>query len=126
MEWSGASPALVPAADFRVEPVIVHVHERYATVAGTPVWLTPREFEVLAFLAEHPARPMPRLDIHRAVWGPPVAGFKDRSVEVHIVRLRRKLAAACADFAYIHTHHNVGYRFEPELAGGAHCRGGRS
>ena len=46
--------------------------------------------------------------------GEPVVGFKDRSVDVHIVRLRRKLAAACPDFTYIHTHHSIGYRFEPE------------
>jgi DNA-binding response OmpR family regulator len=34
-------------------------------------------------------------------------------VEVHVVRLRRKLAAACSEFTYIHTRHRVGYLFEP-------------
>lgn len=78
------------------------------------MWLTPREFAVLRHLAAHPTMPLAKSDIHRAVWGEPVAGFKDRSVDVHVVRLRRKLAAACPDFTYIHTHHSIGYRFEPE------------
>lgn len=40
-------------------------------------------------------------------------GFKDRSVEVLIRRLRLKLSAACDDWEYIHTHHRAGYRLEP-------------
>jgi DNA-binding response OmpR family regulator len=47
--------------------------------------------------------------LHRAVWGVPV----DRSVEVYGLKLRRKLAAASDAYTYIHTHHRVGYRFEP-------------
>jgi DNA-binding response OmpR family regulator len=43
-----------------------------------------------------------------------VTGFKDRSVEVYIRRLRVKLAAAAPDWDYIHTHHNIGYRLDPE------------
>jgi DNA-binding response OmpR family regulator len=42
-----------------------------------------------------------------------VAGFKDRSLEVYIRRLRVKLAAASNDWDYIHTHHAIGYRLEP-------------
>jgi DNA-binding response OmpR family regulator len=83
-------------------------------VAGTRVWLTRRELEVLEVLAEHAGHPVARADIYRRVWGARVAGFKDRSVEVYIRRLRVKLAAAAPDWEHIHTHHNIGYRLEPE------------
>ncbi|HWI73564.1 MAG TPA: helix-turn-helix domain-containing protein [Baekduia sp.] len=111
---SSASSALLSTAPVTVGPVVLHVEHGCARVQGAPVWLTRREFAVLTFLAAHPAMPVAKHEIHRAVWGEPIAGFKDRSVDVHIVRLRRKLAAACPDFTYIHTHHNIGYRFDPE------------
>jgi DNA-binding response OmpR family regulator len=83
-------------------------------VAGTRVWLTRRELEVLEVLAERAGHPVARAEIYRRVWGARVAGFKDRSVEVYIRRLRVKLAAAAPDWEHIHTHHNIGYRLEPE------------
>ena len=83
-------------------------------LAGEHVWLTRREMDVLRVLAERGGRPVARADIHRLVWGPPVDGFKDRSVEVYIRRLRVKLAAAAPQWECIHTHHAVGYRLEPE------------
>jgi DNA-binding response OmpR family regulator len=55
-----------------------------------------------------------RAEIHRRVWGSPAAGFKDRSVEVYIRRLRVKLGTAAPDWACIHAHHTIGYRLEPE------------
>jgi DNA-binding response OmpR family regulator len=43
-----------------------------------------------------------------------LAGFKDRSVEVYIRRLRVKLGKAAPDWDHIHTHFNIGYRLDPE------------
>jgi DNA-binding response OmpR family regulator len=43
-----------------------------------------------------------------------VAGFKDRSVEVYIHKLRVKLGDAAPKWRWIHTHHAIGYRLEPE------------
>jgi DNA-binding response OmpR family regulator len=93
--------------------VQLHLEDGHAVAAGRPVWFTRREFEVLRCLMLAAGRPVSHNEIHNVVWGPPVAGFKDRSVEVHIARIRRKLAAASPDFTYIHTHHRVGYRFDP-------------
>jgi DNA-binding response OmpR family regulator len=91
-------------------------------VAGTRVWLTRREVEVLEILAQHAGHPVPRAEIYQGVWGARVASFKDRSVEVYIRRLRVKLAAAAPDWDHIHTHHNVGYRLEPEPRVRPHAR----
>ena len=69
----------------------------------------------MTVLAERAGVPVARADILARVWGNGgVAGSKDRSVEVYIRRLRVKLAAAAPDWTYIHTHHNIGYRLEPE------------
>ena len=84
------------------------------TVAGKRVWLTRRELEVLEVLAENAGRPVARDAIYRRVWGGDLAGFKDRSVEVYIRRLRVKLGKAAPDWDHIHTHFNIGYRLDPE------------
>jgi DNA-binding response OmpR family regulator len=102
-----AEPTIVVGA------VELHLDNGQAVAAGRPVWFTRREFEVLRCLMLAAGRPVSNDEIHQAVWGPPVAGFKDRSVEVHIVRIRRKLAAASPNLTYIHTHHRVGCRFDP-------------
>jgi hypothetical protein len=41
----------------------------------------------------------------------------DRSVDVFIRKVRQKLEKASPDWAYIHTHFGVGYRFDPERSG---------
>ena len=94
-------------------PVEIHPADVHAVVDGKPVWFTPKEFAMLLALGSRAGRPVSHDWLHRAVWGTPIPGFKDRSVEVYVVKLRRKLAAASDDYTYIHTHHRVGYRFEP-------------
>jgi DNA-binding response OmpR family regulator len=101
------------SARYAVGPLELEPDEMSAIVAGRRVWLTRRELEVLVVLAEHAGHPVPKDDIYERVWGSRVAGFKDRSLEVYIRRLRVKLAAASQDWDYIHTHHAIGYRLEP-------------
>jgi DNA-binding response OmpR family regulator len=96
------------ATRYMVGPLELIPDEVSALVAGTRVWLTRRELEVLRVLAEHAGRPVTRAEIYRRVWGSRVAGFKDRSVEVYIRRLRVKLATAAPEWDHIHTHHNIG------------------
>ena len=90
-----------------------------AIVHGTNVWLTCRELELLELLVAHPRRVLGRDEIHEAIWGPRRARFTPTArVEAYISRLRRKLAAASPGWIFIHTHHNVGYRLDPEPRGG--------
>jgi DNA-binding response OmpR family regulator len=101
-------------ARYVVGPLEFAPEEMSVVVAGRRVWLTRRELAVLRVLAEHARRPVARDEIRQRVWGGRVSGFKDRSVEVYIRRLRVKLAEAGPEWEYIHTHHAVGYRLEPE------------
>ena len=86
-----------------------------AFVGGRPVGLTRREFELLHLLADAQGRVLPREQIYERVWGYSMA-HGDRSVDVFVRRVRKKLESASPDWRYLHTHFGVGYRFEPHPA----------
>lgn len=88
-----------------------------AFVRGRSVELTAREFEILVLLARA-GRILRREEIYERVWGYSMV-HGDRSVDVFVRKLRRKLQAASPDWSYIHTHFGVGYRFAAEPAAGA-------
>jgi DNA-binding response OmpR family regulator len=88
-----------------------------AFVSGQSVGLTRREFELLQVLAEARGKVTEREEIYQRVWGYAMA-HGDRSVDVFVRKLRRKLGRLSAGWEYIHTHFGVGYRFEPEVLGG--------
>ena len=84
-----------------------------AFALGRSAELTRREFEVLQLLAEARGRVLQREKIYQAVWGYAMA-HGDRSVDVFVRKVRQKLEAVSPEWAYIHTHFGVGYRFEAE------------
>jgi DNA-binding response OmpR family regulator len=65
---------------------------RTAALSGQPVELTPKEFDLLSMLAEQPGRAYSREYLLTRIWGEEYIGF-DRTVDTHIVRLRRKLGS---------------------------------
>jgi DNA-binding response OmpR family regulator len=80
---------------------------------GRRVGLTVREFQTFLVLAERPDRVVTRPEIYALVWGGQMA-YRDRSVDVFVRKVRRKLDAAAPGWVYVHTHFGVGYRFSPE------------
>jgi DNA-binding response OmpR family regulator len=80
---------------------------------GRRVGLTVREFQTFLVLAERPDRVVTRPEIYALVWGGQMT-YRDRSVDVFVRKVRRKLEAAAPTWIYIHTHFGVGYRFSPE------------
>ncbi|HEY6744650.1 MAG TPA: winged helix-turn-helix domain-containing protein [Mycobacteriales bacterium] len=95
-----------PAAGIEVDR-----HAYQARVDGDVLGLSFREFELLAFLTEHPGRVFSRRQLVSSVWEGAAVGA--RTVDVHVRRLRMKLGRH-AD--RITTVRNVGYRFEPGRA----------
>jgi two-component system phosphate regulon response regulator PhoB len=85
----------------------IHPQKHQVLVRGVPVELTFTEFQVLSFLARRPGWVFTRSQIVDAVRGDGYA-VTDRSVDVQIVGLRKKLGA-CG--GYIETVRGVGYRF---------------
>ncbi len=82
-------------------------HSREATVAGVRLTLTPREFDLLVFLARHPGRVVSRDELLRKVWGYDYVG-ETRTVDVHVRRLRMKLGE---EARLIETVTGAGYKF---------------
>ena len=85
----------------------IYLHKHEVLVQGQPVSLTFTEFEVLTFLAKRPGWVFTRSQIVDAVRGDSYS-VTDRSVDVQIVGLRKKLGP-CG--SYVETVRGVGYRF---------------
>ncbi|HEY1012210.1 MAG TPA: response regulator transcription factor, partial [Herpetosiphonaceae bacterium] len=83
--------------------------EHEVRLAGAPVRLTPKEFKLLETLAREPGRAFTRLDLLERVFGFEYEGL-ERTVDVHIVNLRKKIEADPAQPLYIHTVYGVGYK----------------
>jgi DNA-binding response OmpR family regulator len=80
---------------------------------GERVGVTVREFQTFYVLAERCDRVVRRPEIYELVWGCEMA-HRDRSVDVFVRKVRKKLSAASPDWVYIHTHFGIGYRLSPE------------
>jgi DNA-binding response OmpR family regulator len=82
------------------------------TVDGQRLDLTVREFQLLTALARRQDRIVTREELYTAVWQRPYRS-DERSVDVYVTKLRRKLEAASPGWAFIHTHYGFGYRLAP-------------
>lgn len=104
-----SSPEPLQAAGLVVDPAA-----RQATLDGSPLALTAREFDLLAFLMRHPRRAFTREELLEHVWG---STYGDKStVTVHVRRLREKIEADPSAPRFITTVWGVGYRFEGAAA----------
>lgn len=90
----------------------IDVGSRAVAVGGREVRLTPKEFDLLAHLAQRPSSVIEREDLLAEVWGYRHAGYA-RTVDSHVTRVRKKLAAAGLEGDPIATVHGIGYRFDP-------------
>src|SRR5208282_3183559 len=100
-------PALIEAGDFRID---LAAHK--VTVRRGEVHLTPKEFDLLVYLARHPGKVITHRALLGAIWG----GQSTEQVEylrVFVGQLRKKLEPESASPRYIVTEPWVGYRFEP-------------
>ena len=89
-------------------PLMLNLETYQAAVAGRVLDLTYMEYELLRFLAGHPAKVFTRETLLSRVWGYEYYGGA-RTVDVHIRRLRAKLGEEHAHL--IQTVRSVGYRF---------------
>jgi two-component system KDP operon response regulator KdpE len=88
-----AGPEGDPAGTLRNGTLEVDPAAHEVRVAGQPVTLVPREFQILAELAAHPGRLVTRGRLLRAVWGTAYSG-EDHYIHVYVSQIRKKLAAA--------------------------------
>jgi len=86
--------------------------EFLVTVDGERLTLTVREFQLLTALARRRDRIVSREELYTAVWRRPYRR-DERSVDVYVRKLRRKLESALPGWVFIHTHFGFGYRLSP-------------
>jgi two-component system KDP operon response regulator KdpE len=82
---------------------------RVVTLRGLPVELTPREFDLLYYLASKAGAVVTKRELLTHVWRQPYGGA-DKTVDVHLSWLRRKLGETAQEPRYLHTVRGVGVR----------------
>ena len=96
--------------DLSIGPVSLRAASRSVTLRGESVTLTGTEFNILAALMRDAGRVVSKDTLSQAVLGRPLGPF-DRSIDVHISKLRRKLGPAADGDSLINTIHRGGYLF---------------
>lgn len=92
--------------------LIIHMDARRVEVANREVSLTPKEFDLLVYMAQRPDKVFGREELLRDVWNYQFYGDQ-RTVDTHVKRLREKLGQYSEQVSrYIVTVWGVGYKFE--------------
>ena len=103
----GVSSALIESAPLQIDP-----RRREVLIDGNAIELTPKEFDLLHLLASNIGRVFSREELLEKVWGYSFLG-NTRTVDVHVNRLRQKLAEYTGCSEMISTEWGVGYKFVP-------------
>jgi DNA-binding response OmpR family regulator len=95
-----------------VGALVVDAGAREARLDGEPLELSRREFDLLHLLASRAGDVVTKRDILAEVWNQPYGGG-ERTVDVHLSWLRRKLGESAAHPHYLHSVRGVGVRLSP-------------
>jgi DNA-binding response OmpR family regulator len=98
----------------RAGDLVLDVESRALTLGGRLIELTPMEFDLLATLMRNPGRAYSRMDLLERTQGYAYDGY-ERTVDVHIKNLRKKIEQVPSNPGYVLTVFGVGYRFNPEI-----------
>lgn len=93
--------------DLTIDPVARKVWRE-----GRPIELSPRETDLMIFFASNPGKIFSRAEVRKGVWGDEF--LEERSVDVHVRRLREKIGDDALEPRYISTVWGRGYRANPE------------
>ncbi|HXZ80236.1 MAG TPA: response regulator transcription factor [Terriglobales bacterium] len=102
-----AAPQVIEVGDFHID---LAAHE--VIVGGQPVRLTPKEFDLLVYLAQHPGKVITHRALLSAIWGANSVE-QPEYLRVFVGQLRKKIEPEASSPRYILTEPWVGYRFEP-------------
>ncbi len=109
----GAEPEDLLVAAIEAGPVRMDVDRHVVTVAGRPVSLPLKEFDLLELLLRNAGRVLTRGQLIDRVWGSTYVG-DTKTLDVHVKRLRAKIEPDPANPRYLLTVRGLGYRFEPD------------
>jgi len=98
------------ADDITVKQLQIHKTKRVVSLAGQPINLTAKEFDLLLYLVSFPGQVFSREQLLNAVWGYRHSGY-EHTVNSHINRLRAKIEQDPANPQFVLTVWGVGYKF---------------
>lgn len=104
----GSGPE-APATDVRIADMVIDPHGREVHLAGELLTLTRKEFDLLLYLAQRPGQVVSKDHLLADVWNLPYGGG-DRTVDVHVSWLRRKLGETAAQPRFLHSVRGVGVK----------------
>ena len=103
---AGPAPVLSPPP---LDGLVIDRSTRQVSAEGRPIAMAYKEFELLAYLAQHPRQIISREELIENVWD---GGFASlRTIDTHVRRLRVKLGAHALTLT---TVRGKGYRFDPQ------------
>ncbi len=98
----------------KVGELRINLRSRVAELAGETLSLNRKEFDLLSFLATRAGEVVTRQELYAEVWRQPYGGA-DKTIDVHLSWLRRKLGESAAEPRYLHTVRGVGVKLvDPE------------
>ena len=92
--------------------IVVDARARTALIDGVPLDLSPKEFDLLYYLAERSGEVVGKRELLAKVWNQPYGGA-DKTVDVHLSWLRRKLGESAEAPRYLHRVRGVGVKLAP-------------
>jgi DNA-binding response OmpR family regulator len=98
----------IPFGDLSIDPI-----GRKVWRDGKQIELSPRETDLMIFFASNPGRIFTRAEVRRGVWGDEF--LEERSVDVHVRRLREKIGDDALEPRYIMTVWGIGYKANPDI-----------
>ncbi len=98
-----------PSEPLRVGDLVIDERARTVSLAGEPVELARKEFDLLFALASRPGEVVTKRELLADVWQDAYGG-SERTVDVHLSWLRRKLGESAAEPRYLHSVRGVGVR----------------
>ncbi len=110
VELSGAQANNRINERIEIKSLIIDTASRQVSIAGKPVELTAKEFDLLLHFAQNPGRVYSRGQLLDTIWGYSHNGY-EHTVNSHINRLRKKIEQNPEQSQYIETVWGVGYKF---------------
>lgn len=105
-----AEPALPPSDEIRIGELEIYPKNRRVRMQGKEVSLTPKEFEILYFLAQNRGEVFTKEQIYKAVWSENYL-LDDSNIMAFIRKLRKKIEPNPDEPKYILTIWGIGYKF---------------
>ncbi len=95
------------------EDITIDYQRRDVRVRGKFVHLTPKEFKLLEIMSKQPGQIFSRTFLLERAFGSDYAGL-ERTIDVHVMNLRKKLEQNAPEKTYIKTIYGMGYKFSEE------------